>query len=276
MLAVGRFMMKKSLVAVGLVVMTGACNLISRNDRDSSPTPVPSLASAPVFVVASAATTPGSPPALAPSNAASVASTNEPVKLSDYSQEGLGPLPDNCSSPAVVMMAVPKNYYSSDTFDWRHVRQVALANPDFNIVRNLTGTAGSRDISFSENEHKPTTGVALVAHCSNSKTCLRFAAAYRTVVPTAKLTLICGPNPNIGARITGGKTVLPETFDIKGVLPDKKDVQSLCVRLAACKAARDHALGSDETQACMMKPTTFKTNCALKKTCEQVLTCSEG
>lgn len=199
-----------------------------------------------------------------------------PAALSDYSLEGIGSLPDDCVDPNVVLSAVPKNFYESNTFDWRHVRQVALANPGFRVVPALGAAKTEGTIAFTENEHKPTKGVALVAHCSTSKTCLRFAAAYHTVVPTATPTPICGSNPNVGARVTGGKSVLPASGNLKDVLPEKTDVQSLCVRLMACKAARDFKLTGDETQACMMKPGKFKTNCSLKKTCEQVLACSEG
>jgi hypothetical protein len=266
-----------------LVIATlsvSACNLLSGKDESQKVAPSVSASPSPVFVVASAksgtteqvngiATSPSSAAASAPSSAPQAA-------LSDYSTEGIGSLPENCTDSAVVMMAVPKNYYSNDTFDWRHVRQVALANPEFEIVRSLSAGSKPQSIAFSENEHTPTKGVALVAHCKTAATCLKFAAAYRTVVPTAKLTPICGANPNIGARITGGKTVLPDSGRIADVLPDdkNKDAQSECVRLAACKAARDHALPSDETQECMKKPGSFKLHCAHKKTCEQVLACS--
>lgn len=256
-----------------LVLSVGACSFGSRGDTDSTPASasVQAVVPAPVFVVsaATAASTASAAPTAAPVPA--IAANT----LTDYSQEGLGALPDSCKAPAIVMMAVPKGYYDSDSFDWRHVRQVALANPSFSIVRKLVGAEG-RKIAFSENEHKPTGGIALVAHCSTSKTCLRFAAAYRTVVPTAKLTLVCGANPNIGARLTGGKSVLPESGGIESILPDKKDTQSQCVRLAACKAARDFQLTGDETQQCMMKPGTFKLHCALKKTCDKVLACSDA
>jgi hypothetical protein len=216
------------------------------------------------------------PPLPEPSALAKAEASVAPVALSDYSSEGVGTLPDNCIDPAVVLQAVPKTYYEHNTFDWRHVRQVALANPTFRVMPALGAAKGEGAIAFTENEHKPTKGVALVAHCGTSKTCLRFAAAYHTVVPTASVTPLCGANPNIGSRITGGKSVLPASGSLKDVLPEKTDVQSQCVRLAACKAARDFKLEGNEAQDCMMKPSKFKLHCSLKKTCEQVLTCSEG
>jgi len=196
--------------------------------------------------------------------------------LLDYSLEGIATLAENCVDPNVVLTAVPKNYYESDTFDWRHVRQVALANSGFHVLHELGTTKTEGSIAFTENEHTPTKGVALVLHCATPKTCLRFAAAYRTVVPTAKVTPICGANPNIGSRITGGKSVLPSSGNLKEALPEKTDVQSQCVRLAACKAAREFKLASDEAQECMKKPSKFKVSCSLKKTCEQVLACSDS
>jgi len=237
--------------------------------KDNSSGPVPATV---VSVQAPAASAPAAP-VFSVAAATSAVIPVKPTAPQDYSVEGLGELAADCVAPSVFLMAVPKNYYSSDTFDWRHVRQVALANPDFEVVPTLVPGSKATSIEFTENEHKPTNGVALVAHCKSSDTCRRFAAAYRTVVPSAKLTLICGPNPNIGPRITGGKSVLPTSGSISGVLPDKKDAQSQCVRLAACKAAKDHALASDESQECMQKPGGFKLYCSMKKTCEQVLAC---
>lgn len=242
----------------------GACQLIGNGDGRTKQTSVanPQVPVAPVFSVAT-------PPSAAPLAVASAAV----AARNDYSEEGLAPIVSDCVDPAIVMMAVPKTYYESDTFDFRHVRQVALANPDFEIVSALLPSSKPASIAFVVNEHLPTRGVALVAHCKTAATCRRFAAAYRTVVPTATLTPICGKNPNIGPRITGGKSVLPPSGSISGVLPDRKDVQSQCVRLAACKAAKEHSLSSDETQACMKKPSTFKLQCSLRKTCDEVRTC---
>ncbi len=261
--------MKTTLPSLALLALTlFACKLPFGNDKETPPAPAAPAATAvpalPVFVTAQ------------PVVSAAPAATAAPVAsaLTDYSAEGLVALPENCVDSQVVLGAVPKNFYASDTFGWRHVRQVALANPRFKFVRNLNKTAIAGEVAFTVNEHKPTKGVALVAHCGTAKTCLDFAAAYRTVVPTAKPTLLCGANPNIGKRILGGENVLPDSGKIADVLPDKKDVQSQCVRLAACKAARDFRLETDEAQACMMKPSQFKLNCARKKSCEQVLSCS--
>lgn len=266
-------MLSKRSFIVPWLVLASSCNLVSQGDSASTS---PSMLPPPPPVFAIAPTAAAAIPAVIGATALNDGDGSSQAVLGDYSQDGLGTLPDNCIDPAVVMMAVPKDYYAKDTFDWRHVRQVALANPEFRIVRNVTNTTPGQSVSFTENEHKPTKGVALVAHCVTSKTCLRFAAAYKAVVATASLTPICGSNPNIGARITGGKSVLPASGDIQSVLPDKKDVQSQCIRLAACRAARDHRLANDETQACMRKPNDFKTACALRKTCEQVLACSQS
>jgi hypothetical protein len=263
-----------------VALSVNACNLLGGKEDSQKAASSVSAPQSPVFVVASTkagATEQVNGVATGSSGAAmAAASSAPPAALSDYSLEGIGELPEKCTDSAVVMMAVPKNYYSSDSFDWRHVRQVALANPEFEIVRSLSAGSKPQSIAFSENEHTPTKGIALVAHCKTAATCLKFAAAYRTVVPTAKLTPICGANPNIGARITGGKSVLPDSGRIADVLPNSKnkDAQSECVRLAACKAARDHVLSSDETQECMKKPGAFKLHCAQKQSCEQVLACS--
>ena len=40
---------------------------------------------------------------------------------------------------------------------------------------------GPGKIYFANVEHLPTKGVALVARCTDTKTCTQFAAAYRTV-----------------------------------------------------------------------------------------------
>jgi len=259
------------IATLGSVLLLGACQRIGNKDGAGSQAPATSgsVPAGPAIAVAATSTA----PATTASSVVPAAAPGTTAGQRDYALEGLGELAPDCVEPAVVLMAVPKDFYSSDTFDWRHVRQVALANPEFEIVRALALNSKPTSIAFTENEHKPTKGVALVAHCKTSATCLRFAAAYRTVVASAAPTPICGPNPNIGPRIAGGKSVLPATGSISGVLPEKKDAQSQCVRLAACKAAKAHVLASDETQECMKKPGNFKRHCSLKQTCDEVLAC---
>lgn len=257
-------------VTLPLATLIVGCNLLSKQEAPTKQDTPP----APVFVTSATPAVSAALPA-APSGVPQATSTEVPQAPRDaYSMEGLGELPANCTDPGVVLLAVPKKIFESDSFDWRHARQVVLANPQFEVARNLTPGSKSHAIAFTENEHQPTKGVALVAHCKTAATCLELAAAYRTVVPTAKPTPICGANPNVGARIQGGRSVLPPNGSIGEILPGDKDIQSQCVRLAACKAARDHALSDDETQGCMRKPSDFKIRCALKKTCSEVLTCS--
>jgi len=207
----------------------------------------------------------------AASAAASAAQAAEAARpLTDYPTEGLTVLPDNCVDSKVVLTAVPKTHFESEGFLWRFARQVALANPQFQYLFHKE--PGPKKVVFKAVEHKPTKGVALLAECNDAKTCMQFAAAYKTVVPTSRPEPICGKAPTLGEDIAGPMVL---DFPLESSLPGKVDAVSKCVRLAACQAARDKKLAGDPAIDCQKKPSSFKLECAMKFPCSKVLACAE-
>lgn len=253
---------------MGVVCALGACKLPVKADKESEPAPA-----APATPAAAAAPSAAAPAtaalAAAPAPSASAAAA---APASGYSTEGLRAIPDNCTAPQVILTAIPRTVFDSEGFIWRFAQQVAVANPQFSIPPVELPPPGH--IYFKAVEHTPTKGVALVAKCTETKTCLQFAAAYRTVVPTSKPEVLCGNATTLGAEIGSAAVLNFNAAEImQGSLPAKDNVIGQCVRLAACKAARDKKLEGDPAIACQKKPSTFKLDCAAKFPCSAVLSC---
>jgi hypothetical protein len=60
----------------------------------------------------------------------------------------------------------------------------------------------------------------------------------------------------------------------QGNLPGDKDTISLCARLSACMIATDRATPGDPFVACQKGPSAFKTQCATRYPCAEVLACT--
>jgi hypothetical protein len=252
-------------LVLGVVCSVGACKLPVKADKETE--------AAPATPAAAAAPSTAAPAALvATPSAATSASAAAAAPASGYSTEGLRAIADNCTAPQVILTAVPRAVFDSEGFTWRFARQVAVANPQFNIPPVELPPPGH--IYFKAFEHTPTKGVALVAKCTETATCLQFAAAYRTVVPTSKPEVLCGNATTLGAEIPGPPVLNFDAAEIlQGSLPEKDNVIGQCVRLAACRAARDKRLDGDPAIACQKKPSTFKLSCAAKFPCSAVLSC---
>ena len=267
-------MTKTDLACAGLVLtVLLACKLPGKKEEGqpaASAAAVPSAAPPSPIGPAQAAAASAVAAAAAAASAAQAAESAKP--LTQYSTEGLTQIPDNCVDPRVVLTAVPKTHFDSEGFLWRFARQVALANPEFEYL--FQKAPGQRKVFFKAAEHKPTKGVALLAECNDAKTCMQFAAAYKTVVPTSRPEPICGKAPTIGEDVTG-PMVLIFGDPLESSLPAKEDAVSKCVRLAACQAARDKKLEGDPAIDCQKKPSSFKLECAMKFPCSKVLACSE-
>jgi hypothetical protein len=260
--------MRHVFVGLGIVCAVSACKLPLKADKETEATPAapaapatPAPAAAPVAAATSAA----------PASSAVAAGT---PAGSGYSTEGLRAIADNCAAPQVILTAIPKTVFESPGFTWRFASQVAVANTQFGYPP--FAMPGPGKVFFNSFEHTPTKGVALVATCNDTKTCLQFAAAYRTVVPTSKPEVICGKATTLGAPIDGPRVLAYDAGEIlQASLPTKDNVIGQCVRLAACQAERDKKLDGDPAIACQKKPSTFKLACSAKFPCSAVLSCLE-
>ncbi len=224
------------------------------------------------------------PSATAPATAAPSASANtaQPASAapaaSDYSRAELREIPENCKDARVVLAAVPKAQFDDKTFKWRFPQQVLIADPAHFKAVSASNAPKGKEIVFSSLEHLPTQGVALVAQCS-PETCMRFAAAYKTVVPTSHPEVVCGKLPTVGAPVTsanGSDQLVPfaSPDPLKAALPEKTDIVGQCVRLAACQAAKSFKLEGDPAIDCQRHPGPFKLACAAKASCAEVLECA--
>ena len=253
-----------------VVCSLSACKLPLKADKEKEVTPAAAVPAMPAPAPATPAVV-----AVPSSSAAAAPSASTPtVAASDYSTEGLRSIPENCAAPLVILTAIPRGVFDSEGFTWRFASQVAVANPQF--AYPIQPLPGPGKIFFTSVEHTPTKGVALVAHCNDTKTCTQFAAAYRTVVPTSKPEVLCGKATTLGAEVQGPPVLNFDAAEIlKGSLPAKDNVIGQCVRLAACQAERDKKLDGDPAIACQKKPSTFKLACAAKYPCSAVLSCVE-
>lgn len=264
----------RALFSLSLAVAVPACNI---PDHDPPP-PATSATSTNVAAAPAVPAVPAAPAASAAASAIPVATASASAASdagADYSSAGLRPIAEDCKAPLVILTAVPMKLFRRETFQWRFASQVAIANPSFKFQKSLE--AGSGHIAFASVEHTATQGAALVARCSDTKTCTRFAAAYKTVVPTSKPELFCAKAPTLGADLVGGPTVqFGADADIFTVAPGEADTVSECVRLAACQAQRDKKLDGDPAIECQKHPSHFKVGCATKTTCAEVLACATG
>lgn len=235
-------------------------------------------ASGTVAATAAPAPAPASPPSAAPTpvaapSAAPAAST-APGK--DYATTGIKAAPPDCKEAWAILTTVPAALHDKPEFFWRFARQVFFANQFGYGIPEAPGS-----VVFHEGPHTPTGGFALGARCSNGAECNQVAAAYKTVVPTSKPEVVCGKLPDTTQLGPGAGVFEWDLTPGKGLhrpleknLPAKDDAVSQCVRLAACKAARDRKLDGDPAIECQKKPSNFKIACALKSTCADVLACT--
>ncbi|HVY29521.1 MAG TPA: hypothetical protein VHB79_23340 [Polyangiaceae bacterium] len=254
-----------------LAVVLPACNIPSHDAPPSAASVAAASAAAPAVVPSTPAPTVAASAAPPPSASAAIAS----VVGADYDASALRPIAEDCKAPLVVLTAVPMKLFRSEGYQWRFASQVAIANHGFKYRKSLDGGPG--EIAFASVEHTATQGAALVARCTDTKTCTRFAAAYKTVVPSSKPELFCAKAPTLGADLQGGPSVqFGADADIFTVAPGEADTVSECVRLAACQAERDKKLDGDPAIECQKHPSHFKVGCATQKTCADVLSCAAG
>ena len=220
-------------------------------------------------------------PAAAATSAATQVRTTEPALSAapsavpaagfdgHYSLDGIAKIDPTCVKSQVILTAITMQAWQSTDFQWNFAKQVFLANPQFKMKFQLP--TGGDFVSTRVDEHRPTKGAALVAECTRADTCMQVAAAYKTVVPTSHPVVTCGPTPTLGQNIAPGSIGVSSAPS--GDLPTKENVVQQCVRLAACTAHRDGKLDGDPAIACQKKPSTFQLRCALKASCDDVLSC---
>ncbi len=184
-----------------------------------------------------------------------------------YPLDGIKTVPDDCPLAKVLLATAPKSV--GPDYAWHVTRQALLANQQFKVISGrLPEAPGEIDVipwGYGENAY------ALVAFCADGATCNRLAAMYKAIVRSSKPQVLCKtPIQGISDRPVG-------TFrwndDPKANLPQDGELPALCARLNACMIASDQSTPGDPFLECQKAPSKFKTDCAKRYPCAEVITC---
>jgi hypothetical protein len=192
-----------------------------------------------------------------------------------YSLDGIKTIADNCASAKVALATAPAN--ADNRYAWTFTRQAMLANQQFKVVSGAPAAPGQVQFLQFEAGQKGADGKfparALVAVCNDGGTCNQLAAMYKAIVRSSNPQPICGNMP------LGYGSSVPVSFQAGGNptsdLPETSDVIGLCARLSACMIATDRSTPGDPGLECQKAPSSFKTACARKFPCAEVLACTK-
>jgi hypothetical protein len=254
--------------APAALLLLSALLACKSGDKESPPapasaTPEPAAKASPP--APSAALVP-SAPASAPTAAASSA---------DYPTDGLETIADNCSVASTILASVPKRVVEGwkDGHEWNWATQALLAHREFTLRDDTTEQ--SMQVKFLQYD-QPNGVAALVAHCHDGVTCNKLAAMYKFTVPGAKPQLFCGAKiPSIQGV---GATIVKLTpfGGANHKIPDAKNVIGRCARLHICSRRLDRSTPADLGLSCQRAPMKYKTACAAKKSCQEVVACMKS
>lgn len=115
-------------------------------------------------------------------------------------------------------------------------------------------------------------GIGLYATCA-PETCNTIASAYKALVPSSHPEIACGSHPTWGDG-TGAVDAKPAGAVDDGPLSKDAELSWKCAYLAACMRRKEPAAAGDPFLECQKAPVGFKTECATKASCEDVLKCA--
>lgn len=198
--------------------------------------------------------------------AAAVGAVTTPEQQT-YPLDAIKAVPEDCASPEVLLASAPKSVGAD--YAWNVTRQALLANQQFHVVAGAPSAPGEVELApYGYNDG----AYALVARCKDGGTCNRLAAMYKAIVRSSNPQVVCGN------RIQGISGAPVSSFrwstDPKANLPQDGEVQAMCARLSACTIATDHATPGDPFLECQKAPSKFKTECAQRYPCAEVLACT--
>jgi len=183
---------------------------------------------------------------------------------------------DGCAKAYAIAASAPNSV--GDSYPWSWTRQAMLANQQFKVVGGDPSGLGEVTFELHLASDKWQNAWVLVARCNNGLTCNKLASMLKAVVPNATPQVACDKLPMDLSPATFKKPVLRELGSPTNSLPDDKDGQGLCARLHACTVAMDTSKSGTEKLGleCQKAPTKFKTSCAQKYPCQEVVKCMEG
>jgi hypothetical protein len=183
---------------------------------------------------------------------------------------------DGCAKAYAIAASAPNSV--GDSYGWSWTRQAMLANQQFKVVSGDPTGLGEVTFDLHLASDKWQNAWVLVARCNNGLTCNKLASMLKAVVPNATPQVACDKLPMDLSAATFKKPVLRELGSPTSSLPDDKDGAGLCARLHACTVAMDTSKSGTEKLGldCQKAPTKFKTSCAQKYPCQEVVKCMEG
>ncbi len=184
---------------------------------------------------------------------------------------------DNCSTPWVIMATAP-NSVGVD-YPWTWSRQAMLANQQFKVVSGKPSVPGEVTFQLHLASDRFQNAWVLVGQCHDGGTCNKLAAMYKAIVKGSQSQPVCGSLPMDLSPATFKKPVLRDLGNPQNTLPESSDVPGQCARLQACSVAMDppaKAGKEDIGFECQKSPSKFKTSCATKYPCVEVMKCLEG
>jgi hypothetical protein len=181
-----------------------------------------------------------------------------------YPMGNIKAIPDNCSNAHAIIANAPKSL--GEDYAWPYTKQALLANQQFKTVSSASAPG---QVSFAMYEANG--AYALVAKCGDGSTCNRLAAMYKHVVKSSSPQVMCGDVPSyMGAPV---KQVSLISGDPASNVPQAGDTIGMCARIAACTIATKPDTTDDVGSACQKGPSNFKTQCASKYPCAEVMAC---
>ncbi len=189
--------------------------------------------------------------------------------MQSYKLDGIKKIDDSCASPWVIVANAPETV--GVDYDWKWSKQALVANQQFHVVTTTPAAVG--DVSFEVHQADATMSSAwvLVARCNDGGTCNYLAAMYKAVVKSSNPQPVCGSLPaSLGAAkkhldlLAGGA---------EANVPHEGDTIGLCARLSACNVAMKPDSTDDVGIQCQKAPSTFKTSCASRYPCAEVMAC---
>ncbi|MCC6555060.1 MAG: hypothetical protein IT372_18995 [Polyangiaceae bacterium] len=192
----------------------------------------------------------------------------EGVTPKGYETSSIKAIPDNCSSPWAILATAPASVGAN--YPWNISRQALLANQQFKVVSGPPTAPGQ--VSLSTHSYNDS-AFALVAQCKDGGTCNQVAAMYKAIVRSSSPQVYCG---KIQGAVSASPVGSPFSWspDPKGNLPVEGDAIALCARLSACMIATDRSTPGDPFVECQKAPHHFKTKCATRYPCAEVLACT--
>lgn len=184
-----------------------------------------------------------------------------------YPMDGIKTIADECVRPKVVLATVPQSL--GKDYPWSIARQALLANQQFRVISGYRPDVLGQ-ISLASWEYGEVS-YALVATCADGTTCNRLASMYKAVVRSSDPQVVCAQRIRGMSRNPVGTFAWEE--DPRANLPKDGDLVASCARLSACMLTADPSTPGDPYLECQKAPANFKTDCAKRYPCSEVLAC---